>query len=365
MYLTALDRLSRRVVDLTSLLSEFETAGATVHLAQQFQPPEGAQSRLLRHILGTFAEFERDMIATRIEETRTYLRQQGQRIAGPVPFGYEADPQTKQLVPVAQEARRVRLIFERAARGQTPSQIAARINHLKWRTKTWVAQRSGKTRGGGKWTARQVLYLLRNPVYIGEYRDDQGTRPGCHAPLVERDLFDRVQEMLDNRRTVTNATRRSQDFPLRGKLICPKCGRPLSTQINSRRFGRRSRVHYRFYCCRSSAGGRAPCKGVRYPACQLEGFVYQMLTDVAVWQGLLAPDHEVEAARYATVWSGLGRGLQDSLIGQMIDQVTFARNNTEMRITFTDRCCALISAELQGNQGTPVNHRVSDQADRF
>ncbi len=48
------------------------------------------------------------MTATRIAETRVYLKQPG-----------------------------------RAAGGQTPSDIAVRINHRKWRTKTWIAHRSG------------------------------------------------------------------------------------------------------------------------------------------------------------------------------------------------------------------------------
>jgi DNA invertase Pin-like site-specific DNA recombinase len=166
-YVSALDRLSRRAFDLIALCEEFEKAGVRIDLAHGIEPV-GAQAKLIRHLLGMFAQFEREMIADRIAETRAYLKAHGRRIAGPAPLGYAADPKTKQLVPIPKEARRVRLIFERAAHGQTPAEIAARINHLKWRTKSWVAHRSGKTRGGGKWTARQVLYLLRNPVYAGQ-----------------------------------------------------------------------------------------------------------------------------------------------------------------------------------------------------
>ncbi len=348
-YVTALDRLSRRVYDLIALLEEFERAGVKVQLAQEFNPPDGAQAKLIRHLLGVFAEFERDMIATRIAETRAYLKFHGLRIAGPVPLGYTADPKTKQLVIIPKEARRVRLIFDRATRGQTPAEIAARINHLKWRTKAWVARRSGKMRGGGKWTARQVLYLLRNPIYTGQYRDTHGgMRPGCHPPIITQDLFDRVQNVLAGRRTITNTKRTPRDFPLRGKLICPKCGRQLSTQINSRSLGEGGgRVRYRFYSCRSTARGRAPCRGVRYPAYDLERFVCQKLNDQAVWKGLLSSEREAQAVQYATVWSGMGEGLQSDLVGQMVERVTFAKKNTEMQITFTERCHEVISARIQ------------------
>jgi site-specific DNA recombinase len=347
-YVTALDRLARRVYDLIALLEEFERAGVKVQLAQEFNPPDGAQAKLIRHLLGVFAEFECDMIATRIAETRAYLRSHGRRIAGPVPLGYTADAKTRQLVIVPKEARRVRLIFDRAARGQTPAQIAARINHLKWRTKAWVAHRSGKMRGGGKWTARQVLYLLRNPVYTGRHREAHGARPGSHPPIVDQEQFERVQTVLANRRTITNTTRRPLDFPLRGKIVCPKCRRRLSSQISSRSLGL-SRVQRRFYCCRSSAGGRPPCRGVRYPAYELERFVCQRLEEQSVWRDLLSPEQTAQATQYAAVWSGLGDGLQGDLIGQMVERVTFARKNTEMRITFTASCHEVIPARIQQN----------------
>jgi hypothetical protein len=232
-------------------------------------------------------------------------------------------------------------------RGQTPAEVAARINHLKWRTKSWVGHRSGKPRGGGKWTARLVLRLLRNPVYIGQHRDKAGPRRGCHAAIVDPVLFARVQAILDRRRTVTRRKRQSIGFPLRGKIRCPRCGRPLSTQIGSRPLGN-GRIHHRYYCCRSNAGGRPPCRGVRYRAFDVEQAVYEVLGEESTWHGLLTPVHAEEAQAYATIWSSLGYSLQNAFVGQMVDRVTFGRKNTEMRITFNPRCRELLSSEKSG-----------------
>ena len=66
-------------------------------------------------MLAAFADFEREIIAARIAETRVYLKQHGQRLAGRLPFGYDADPISKQLIRNNVEARRVRAIFRRAA----------------------------------------------------------------------------------------------------------------------------------------------------------------------------------------------------------------------------------------------------------
>lgn len=345
-YVVALDRLSRRAFDLVALLEEFDRAKVGLCLASQLPPPRTtAEIRFIRHMLGVFAEFERDMTASRIAETRAYLKHHGRRIAGPAPYGYRGDPATKQLVPIPKEARRVRLMFERAVRGQKPSEIAARINHLKWRTKTWTANRSAQVRGGGKWTARQVLLLLRNPVYVGRFREGKRSRPGCHAAIVDTRLFDQVQAALDGRRTVNNDRRNRIGFPLRGKIICPKCRRPLGTQIGSRVISTRTRIHHRYYCCRSHSGGRPPCKGVHYPAHEIERFVRDLVASPHIWRqmdGGHADDARPTAI--AALWRSLGPSLQDQLLPKLIDRVTLRRRNTEIEVTFNRRYAKLINA---------------------
>ena len=63
-------------------------------------------------VLMSFAEFERELIASRVAESRARLKARGQRIAGAVPFGYAADPRTKQFVPSASEAAVVKWMFD-------------------------------------------------------------------------------------------------------------------------------------------------------------------------------------------------------------------------------------------------------------
>ena len=84
-YVMAMDRLSRTLRDVVMLFDELESAGVAVRLVHQPELSSGPESRLLRHILASFAEFEREMIATRIAETREYLKRHGRRLAGPPP----------------------------------------------------------------------------------------------------------------------------------------------------------------------------------------------------------------------------------------------------------------------------------------
>lgn len=335
---TALDRWSRSLSDTALLFDEFERAGVEVHVVSIPELGVGPESRLLRHILASFAQFEREIIVSRISETRAYLKKHGRRLAGPAPYGYDADPFTKQLAPNKAEARRVRAIFRRAAEGQMPSEIARRIDHLGWRTKQWTAKRSGRTVGGGRWTTRQVLTLLRNPVYIGRFADGASTRDGSHDPIVEPELFKSVQRQLDQRRPDGRRSHLRLDFPLRNKIVCPKCGRRLCTYTVTHRKGQAT-IGYRYYRCRSTAGGRAPCPGVQYPADEVERVICQQLADgEQVWRALLASsqkEFEDGPAALSAAWRGLNDSTRRRLLPRIVESVEIRRRNTEMRITFT------------------------------
>lgn len=336
-YAVAIDRLSRSVGDTVRLLDEFERAGVEFHIVNQPMLSSAPEQHLLRHILASFAQFEREIIAARIAETRAYLKKHRRRLAGPAPYGYDADPLTKQLTRNRADARRVRAIFKRAAGGQTPSEIARRIDHLGWRTKQWVSQRSGRSVGGGRWTARQVLSLLRNPVYLGKFADGDAVRPGCHEPIVDVGTFEVVQEQLDARRPPSRTRRARVPFPLRGKLICPKCRRHLCTYSITRGTGR-TRLAYRYYRCRSTAGGRAPCPRIQYPAFEVEQAARDALCDKGTWQAMIDAGAHLATDRadlLSIAWASLDILTQERLLAQIVESIEIRHRNSELRITFS------------------------------
>ncbi len=199
-YAVALDRLSRTMRDAVVILDELEAAGVELRLVHQPGIGTSAEGRFLRHIIASFAEFERELIAARLSDTRMSLKAHGRRLAGPPPYGYDADPKTKQLVPNAREARRLKAIFEMAASGVRPSEIARRVNKKRWTTKKRLSERSGRLIGGGAWTARQIVDVLRNPVCLGVFADKGKLRNGVHAPIIGLDMFVRAKSHLDARR---------------------------------------------------------------------------------------------------------------------------------------------------------------------
>jgi len=100
-----------------------------------------ATDALLLNLMALFAQFEREMIRARLADTRAALKRHGCRLAGRVPYGYNVDSRTKQFVVNAGEAGRVREMFQMAADGMLPREIAAARRKGKWsggRRSVWL-----------------------------------------------------------------------------------------------------------------------------------------------------------------------------------------------------------------------------------
>jgi site-specific DNA recombinase len=238
------DRLSRSVRGCATLLDLFKKHHVRLAIVTAPELGLSSEDNFMLSILASFAEFEREMIAGRIADARARLKSERKRLAGAVPFGYNADPRTKQLEPEPAEAEVVRWMFAEAAAGRRPTQIAAEANARQHRTKT-----------NGPWSARQIVATLRNPVYAGYFRDGNGVRIGCHGSIIDMDQFHAAGRALDSRRT---ARPKPGDYgnawPLKGKILCSRCDRLLSPHSC-----RRGNKVYRYYRCRATARGRPPC----------------------------------------------------------------------------------------------------------
>lgn len=252
------------------------------------------------NILASFAEFERDLAASRIAEVRAHLKAHGRRIAGAVRFGYAADPHTKQLVICDEEAQAIVRMFRWAASGVTPSVIASYANALGW-----------ITGGGNPWTARHVLSILKNHVYAGLVVHGFGFREGCHPALIDREVYHEVQNLIAGRRTGVPGRQgigTSITWSLRGLLHCGNCGRPMST--HTVRSGPVIRCYYR---CRSTADGREACNGVMISAHEIETVV---LSEIGAGPGLSTkePEHVLREAVRSVIYDAASGKVKIDLI---------------------------------------------------
>jgi len=351
-----LDRLSRNVVDSVVLLKELRDRDIDLVIVTSPEIGSAAHDSLVLNLLSVFAEFERDMIGRRIAEGRAALKRRGKRVGGPVPFGYDADPVTKQLAVNPEETRRVRAMFEMAAGGMLPSEIAEAANEKGWRTKTREAKRAGNLSGGNPWTSRQVLATLSNPIYLGKITNGDRLRDGVHEALVPEALFAEVRSRIEARRTRSPGRKTHKDrWPLKGLIRCARCGRVMSTHTT--RHGTRI---YRYYRCRSHAGGKNPCLGTQVPAGPFEDRVFDALVSL--------PDVEAKNSntlqsrklllRFSAAWSLLSPESQRQALPRVIREIAWDADTCQVSVVLDEAALERYTSEPE-KPGKRVRKRTT------
>ena len=100
-YVTKLDRLSRNLRDILRLLDLCQRTDTALLSASESLDTSSAVGRMVIHLLGTFAEFERGRISERTSDVLGY-RRKSRKVYSPVtPFGYRREGD--QLVKIAEE----------------------------------------------------------------------------------------------------------------------------------------------------------------------------------------------------------------------------------------------------------------------
>ncbi len=95
--------------------------------------------------------------------------------------------------------------------------------------------KTNRIRGGHRWTKKDVLRILHNPVYAGLTRYQGERYPGEHQAIVPLEAFDAVQAILKDRNKIYRETGRNPDYLLRGVLRCKSCGAPFTAASTSKR----------------------------------------------------------------------------------------------------------------------------------
>lgn len=236
------DRLSRSIRDFAKIMEVLEKHGATfVSVTQQFNTTTSL-GRLTLNILLSFAQFEREIISERTRDKQILARKRGKWTGGHLPLGY--DLENGALVINAQEAERVRQVFEWYLEGQSTFGIVSKCADLGWPNKQWTTK-DGKTYGGHPIVKCHIYTMLANPLYAGRIRADGEVVPATHPPIIDERSFDLVQQKLkENTRNPGTEHRPKLESLLRGLLYCACCGSAMSPSYSSSKHRR-----YRYYVC--------------------------------------------------------------------------------------------------------------------
>lgn len=238
---TKMDRLARNLKLLLELWDAIESYGATVVVIEESIDTSTSVGRLIRNVLGSIAEFERDQILSRTQAGKMVKVQRGEVWRSRPPYGYRYLPGDKRggtsgrMEIIAELAPVVKRIFESIAGGTSATELAV----------TLTAEGVPTHSGGPIWHHTTLAGIIKNPIYAGraaygrlrtvgingERKQRAATDPTtiqyADAPaIVSPELAHAAQERLSSNRKLAKRNSR-RDYLLRGLVSCGLCDRGM------------------------------------------------------------------------------------------------------------------------------------------
>ena len=247
---TKWDRFSRNTGDAYQMIKELGRLSVEPQAIEQPLDLRVPENRIVLGVYLSTPEVENLRRAINVFNGMRRARKEG-RIMGLPPYGYInrcTEDGTKYIGVKYPEAENIIWAFNEIVKGKLPSEHVRLL----------MNKREGKNL-----TRNAFMVAVRNPVYVGkvfipEHENEEAHFvKGKHLPLIDEELFYRVQDVLDgksrrsNVEVSKNKVLNNESFPLRGVLVCPRCGSHLTA---SRSKG--NTKYYSYYHCNSKCGFR-------------------------------------------------------------------------------------------------------------
>lgn len=180
------DRLHRKLKNLLEMIEQFEAfETAFISITENFDTST-SQGMLFLQMIGSFSEFERNLINERTKGGRVKKASSEKFAGGRVPYGYKL-VNGDTLEVEFEEARYIKEIFEMRKDGMSLSRIAKEINRV-----------GSKTKNGTEWSKQAIDYVLKNDTYTGNYTYDgeqENNNISYKIPkIISKQLFNKVNE---------------------------------------------------------------------------------------------------------------------------------------------------------------------------
>lgn len=240
----SISRFARNTVDCLEYVRQLKDLGIGVIFEKENINTLTMTSEFMIALYGSFAQAESESISKNVSWGKEKAYREGKVVFQYSKLlGYRKGEDGKpEIVP--EEAETVKMIYAMFLDGYSMTDIANRLMELNRCTAL----------GSEKWNSGIVRNILRNEKYVGDallqktYTVDcishkvvknHGERPmylvtDHHAPIIDRDTYNRVQQELARRsskrkvsdKTITEQGKYSSKYALTELLICGHCGTP-------------------------------------------------------------------------------------------------------------------------------------------
>ncbi len=237
------DRLARSREDDMAIVVAIRKAGAQLVSATE-NIDETPQGKLLHGIMATIAEFYSANLASEARKGMLQKAKSGGTITK-APLGYI---NTRERLDGGKEVRTVSIDTDRAHYIQWAFEAYASGNWSMIEIARTLNERGMRTRGvhgkrGTEVHKSHVEVILTNPYYTGVVTYEGVEYPGRHKPLVDRETYERVQDIRKSRALSREKIHKHPHY-LKGSVMCGQCGDRLGV-VNANGNGG---VYPYFYC---------------------------------------------------------------------------------------------------------------------
>ena len=213
----SISRFARNLRDCLTTIDHLKQLGIPVLFEKEGINTMDNKSELLLNILAIIAEEE----SISIGQNMRWAYERRNAAGDPfhkAPYGYRRDRQTNRWHIHEGEARRVRYAFQSAGRGACYQEILKGLNAMEQEEDTGLV-----------WENNRLTTLLRHEAYIGDVLTNKSYCPARHVqvanrgerdqyyieahhePIVDREAWDRVQELVRRRLLWTVRKRFTQE----------------------------------------------------------------------------------------------------------------------------------------------------------
>ena len=268
------DRLTRSLADFAKLVELFDEHQVSfVSVTQAFNTTT-SMGRLTLNVLLSFAQFEREVTGERIRDKIAASKRKGIWMGGVVSLGYRVE--NRALHVVEEHAAFVRDLFRRYLEIGSVVRLKAVLDQENVRLPIRT-DCGGKSVGGGPISRGHLYKILSNPIYVGRLIHKAQVHEGLHGPIVDQEIWDRVQSLLAEHAQNRAGARQDSDALLAGKFFDDRGN--LMSPSHATKGGRR----YRYYVSQAVLQGRKEDAGsiFRVPAMEIERRVIDAVRGVA------------------------------------------------------------------------------------
>ncbi|WP_242300711.1 recombinase family protein [Bacillus cereus group sp. BfR-BA-01494] len=242
-----LDRFTRSVRDLNDMLETIKGHEIAFKSVTEAIDTTTATGRMILNMMGSTAQWEREMISERIKDVLGKLAEQGIFPKGKPTYGYKIKNGVISIDE--EEAEIVKLIFEKS---KTLGQHAV---------SKYLRDNGIYTPSGSTWMSGGIGRIIRNPFYYGEMKVNGkliAIKNEGYTPLISKEEFDLVNRISKSRNMKKTKRKSNIIYPFSGIALCPRCNKPLR--------GDRSKIgekYYTYYRCVNAREGRCTMKRIK------------------------------------------------------------------------------------------------------